>query len=43
MHALVGQFNPKTIRVKGRIDKHYVNVLVDSESTHNFIQERVAN
>ena len=43
MHALAGQFNPRTIRVKGRIDNHYVNVLVDSGSTHNFMQERIAN
>ena len=42
LHALAGQYNPRTIRVRGRIDNHYVNVLVDSGSTHNFIQERIA-
>ena len=28
MHALAGQFNPRTIRVRGRIDNYYVNVLL---------------
>ena len=42
MHALAGQISPRTIRVKGRIGNHYIKVLVDSGSTHNFIKEKVA-
>ena len=43
MYALAGQINPITIRVKSRIGNHYENVVVNNRSTHNFIQERVAN
>ena len=43
MHALSGYISPRTIRVKGTINNHYVNVLIDSGSTYNFIQERVVN
>ena len=37
MHALAGQINPRTIRVKGQIGNQYVHVLIDSGSTRNFI------
>ena len=41
MHGLTRQINLRTIRVKGQIGNQYVQVLIDSSSTHNFIQEWV--
>ena len=43
MHVLSGHISPRNKRVKGSISNHYVNILIDSGSTHNFIQERVSN
>ena len=43
MHALASQISSRTIRIKGRIGNHYVHILIDSGSTHNFIQERVVH
>ena len=43
MHALSSHTSPKIIRVKGTINNHYVNVLIDNGSMHNFIQKRVTN
>jgi len=42
LHALMGHTIPQTLRMLGQIHNHSLSVLVDSGSTHNFIQERVA-
>jgi predicted aspartyl protease len=42
LHALMGHTIPQTLRVMGHIQQSPVVVLVDSGSTHNFIQDRVA-
>lgn len=41
-HAFSGTFNPRTIRVKGWIQGRPLSILIDSGSTHNFIQAEVA-
>ena len=43
LHALMGWTVPKTLRIAARICAHYVVVLIDSGSPHNFISERVTN
>lgn len=42
LHALLGHAIPQTLRVAGHIAKNPVAILVDSGSTHNFVQDRVA-
>ncbi|MCI13743.1 hypothetical protein A2U01_0034863, partial [Trifolium medium] len=42
LHALMGHTIPQTLKVLGHISKSPVMVLIDSGSTHNFIQDRVA-
>lgn len=42
-HALQGIFVPTTLRFHGKINNRTVLVLVDSGSTHNFVQTKVAN
>lgn len=37
LHALAGSLNPKTIRVVGRVGGQNVVILIDSRSTHNFL------
>ncbi|CAM8923904.1 unnamed protein product [Rhodiola kirilowii] len=41
-HAMQGQFIPSTLRIEGTIQGKTVVVLIDSGSTHNFLQTRVA-
>ena len=41
LYALVGSPTPGTVRVKGRIKSVSLVVLVDSGSTHNFIDAYV--
>ncbi|GAU45976.1 hypothetical protein TSUD_401160 [Trifolium subterraneum] len=41
LHALLGHSKPQTLRFLGHINKSPVVVLVDSGSTHNFIQDRI--
>ncbi|XP_042510970.1 uncharacterized protein LOC122086287 [Macadamia integrifolia] len=43
LHALAGPLSPSTIRLTGTCNKLHVHVLIDSGSTHNFVQEKVAN
>ncbi|KAF8409204.1 hypothetical protein HHK36_005278 [Tetracentron sinense] len=42
LHAIAGSHTPQTMRVKGRLGKATVMVLVDSGSTHNFMDPTVA-
>ena len=43
LHALEGcRLPPQTLRVRGVIGSHQVQVLIDGGSTHNFVQDRVA-
>lgn len=37
IQALVGAPSPKTMRILGQIKKRRVTVLVDTSSTHNFV------
>lgn len=37
-HAFTGYSNPKTLRIQGVINNNSVQILIDSGSTHNFIQ-----
>ena len=39
LHALAGQNSPRTLRLAGQINRVGVQILIDSGSTHNFIQE----
>ncbi|KAL0399243.1 UNVERIFIED_CONTAM: Retrovirus-related Pol polyprotein from transposon.6 [Sesamum radiatum] len=40
--AAVGSRSPRTLCLRGRIHEHLVTVLVDSGSSHNIVQPRVA-
>lgn len=42
MHAFEGHISPNTIKLKGFIKSQAVSILVDSGSTHNFMQSEVA-
>ncbi|PNX94328.1 Ty3/gypsy retrotransposon protein, partial [Trifolium pratense] len=42
LHALMGHTIPQTLRVMGQIHNKPVAILIDSGSTHNFLQDRVA-
>ena len=39
MHAYSSTFAPRTLRVDGLVRKHCVHILIDSGSTHNFLEE----
>ena len=41
-HALSGNLVPRTLRFSGHIRQSQVSVLLDTGSTNNFIQTRVA-
>lgn len=41
-NALMGQFNPSTIRIQGYCNSISVHVLIDSGSTHNIMRSDVA-
>ncbi|XP_077242438.1 uncharacterized protein LOC143882945 [Tasmannia lanceolata] len=42
VHALMGSLAPKTMRIRGYIKRRPVVILIDSGSTHNFLDPRVA-
>lgn len=37
LHALIGSHNPKIMRVNGTIGTTSITILIDIESTHNFL------
>lgn len=37
LHAINRSHNPRTMRVKGRFGNQWVTILIDTESTHNFL------
>ncbi|KAF8402565.1 hypothetical protein HHK36_010651 [Tetracentron sinense] len=41
-HALMGSIAPQTMRVQGTIKREPVTMLIDSGSTHNFLNEKIA-
>ena len=41
-HALAGISTPQTLKIEGYLKKQKVTVLIDSGSTHNFINNKVA-
>ncbi|XP_035548740.1 uncharacterized protein LOC118349222 [Juglans regia] len=42
LHALIGSSNPRTMRVMGRVNGQGIVILIDSGSTHNFLDSGVA-
>ncbi|GKA65822.1 reverse transcriptase, partial [Tanacetum coccineum] len=42
LHAMNGVQNYRTLRVRGTVGKHIIHILVDCESTHNFVDIAVA-
>jgi len=43
LHALTGWITPKTMCVSEKMGSHEVMVLIDNESTHNFISNHLAS
>lgn len=43
MHALTGNIIHHTIRIQGMIKKKAITILIDSGSTHNFLDSGIAN
>ena len=42
LHALEGTFNYETMRIRGSVGRKMLCVLIDTRSTHNFINANVA-
>lgn len=42
LHAIVGCLGPRTMRVKAVIGKRELILLIDSGSTHNFVDQKLA-
>ncbi|OMO81357.1 Retrotransposon gag protein [Corchorus olitorius] len=42
LHALLGATGPQTMRVAGKIKNQWIMILIDTGSTHNFINTAVA-
>ncbi|EOX93785.1 Uncharacterized protein TCM_002711 [Theobroma cacao] len=42
LHALAGTSNPRTMRIREKIHGHVATILIDSGSTHNFINDGFA-
>ncbi|KAG2689172.1 hypothetical protein I3760_09G128300 [Carya illinoinensis] len=43
LHAILGSSNPKTMRIRGKIGNQSVTILIDSGSTHNFLDPAILN
>lgn len=43
LHAMMGAPNPKTMRILGHLKKKWVVILVDTISTHNFVDTSVTS
>ncbi|KAF5477121.1 hypothetical protein F2P56_003793 [Juglans regia] len=43
LHAIIGSLNPKTMQVVGRIGNQPVTILIDSGSTHNFLDPSIVS
>ena len=41
-HALAGITTPQTLRIEGHIKKNKITIFIDSGSTHNFINYKMA-
>lgn len=37
LHALTGSQNPKIMRLKGKIENQWLTILLNTGSTHNFL------
>lgn len=42
LHAIAGFLNPRTMRIQGRVKDCVVVILIDTGSTHNFLDPMVA-
>lgn len=42
LNAFVGHYNPKTFRVTAQVSRDPIQILIDSGSSHNFLQAQVA-
>ncbi|XP_026445569.1 uncharacterized protein LOC113346219 [Papaver somniferum] len=42
LHALTGLMNQSTIRVPGKLNKHDIFILIDTGSTHSFLDAKLA-
>ncbi|XP_028056715.1 uncharacterized protein LOC114260736 [Camellia sinensis] len=42
LNALTGTISYRTMKVRGNVKKHLIIILIDSESTHNFLSPAVA-
>ncbi|XP_042950056.1 uncharacterized protein LOC122282167 [Carya illinoinensis] len=41
LHAITGSLNPRTMRVKGKVGSQWAAILIDTGSTHNFLDSAV--
>lgn len=41
MHALLGAFNPRTLRILGYVKGKEVTILINNRSTNNFVQDSI--
>lgn len=42
-HAIIGTNNPQTLLVDGKIKRKLIIVLIDEDSTHNFIDGAIVS
>lgn len=39
LHAITGFVGPRMMRIKGKIGRQWVVILIDTRSTHNFVDQ----